>query len=330
MRINWRGLELPNKVVCYESTPSFGKFSVEPFERGFGVTVGNSLRRVMLSSLEGSAVTKMHINGVFHEFDSIPGVMEDVTEIVLNVKSLIVRSHDDKACVIRVESNKRGVVYASQISLGTSKVDILNPDLRICELTEDVPFVLEMIVENGRGYVPKTERPIDRDRNEELGWIMLDASFSPIVKVKYEVEETRVQQKTNYDRLNFEITTDGSITPEYALTEAAKILRKHLNPFIQYDNAGAAVYVPTNAPGDGFDHEFEAKLNKPLSELNLSVRASNCLNGLGIKTVRELVEKNQDELTGVKNFGDTSLSEVKEKLTALDPRLHLNMRLNAQ
>lgn len=327
MRINWRGLELPSKVVCLETTETFGKFSAEPFERGFGVTVGNSLRRVLLSSLEGSAVTRIHINGVRHEFDSITGVYEDVTEIVLNVKSLIVRSYDEKPCYIRIEANKKGVVTGHDIKDAANKVKVLNPDLRICELTEDVPFVLEMVVENGRGYQPKSERASERDRsgNEEIDWIQLDASFSPVVKVQYNVEETRVQQKTNYDRLNLQITTDGSVSPELALVEAAKILRKHLNPFIQYDKAGAPIYSPKPINGGGQD-ELAMKLNKPLSELNLSVRATNCLNKTEIKTIGELVQKNEDELLGIDNFGDTSLNEVKEKLQQYDNRLHLNMR----
>lgn len=329
MRVNWRGLELPSKVVCLESTNTLGKFTVEPFERGFGTTVGNSLRRVLLSSLEGSAVTRMHINGVHHEFDSIEGVVEDVTEIVLNVKSLIVRSFVDGPSVIRIEANQKGVVYASDIKDGSNKVEVLNPELRICELTDDVPFILEMVVENGRGYVPKTERASNSDRNnEELDWIQLDASFSPVVKVQYNVEETRVQQKTNYDRLNLEITTDGSVTPEMALVEAAKILRKHLNPFIQYDRAGSPIFVPPTKQADGYDSEFESKLDKPLSELGLSVRASNCLGKTEIKTIRELVCKNEDELLAIENFGETSLTDIKEKLASYDSRLHLNMRFD--
>ncbi|MBQ7028693.1 MAG: DNA-directed RNA polymerase subunit alpha, partial [Thermoguttaceae bacterium] len=184
MRIRWRGLELPSKVVCDRDafTPTYGKFYAEPFERGFGVTVGNSLRRVLLSSLEGSAVTKMKLRGAQLEFTSLPGVMEDVTEIALNVKSLVVRSHDDKPCVIRIEKNKAGVVTGADV-IPDSKVEIINPELVIATLTDDVPFSLEMVVENGRGYVPATEQASYRDRNEEIGHIPLDASFSPVVKV---------------------------------------------------------------------------------------------------------------------------------------------------
>ncbi len=331
MRINWRGLELPSKVERLENTETFGRFTAEPFERGFGVTVGNSLRRVLLSSLEGSAVTRIHINGVSSEFDSIEGVYEDVTEIVLNVKSMIVRSYDEKPCVIRIEANKAGVVRAGDVKDAANKVKIYNPELRICELTADVPFVLEMVVENGRGYQPKTERVSDSDRSgsDGINWIQLDASFSPVVKVQYNVEETRVQQKTNYDRLNLQITTDGSVTPEMALVEAAKILRKHLNPFIQYDNAGTSIFIPKKENYPGQD-DLNNKLNKALSELNLSVRASNCMVKADIKTIRELVVKNEDELTAIDNFGETSLNEVKEKLAAYDSRLHLNMRFDGE
>ncbi|MBQ1277409.1 MAG: DNA-directed RNA polymerase subunit alpha [Thermoguttaceae bacterium] len=329
MRIRWRGLELPSKVVCDRDafTPTYGKFYAEPFERGFGVTVGNSLRRVLLSSLEGSAVTKMKLRGAQLEFTSLPGVMEDVTEIALNVKSLVVRSHDDKPRVIRIEKNKAGVVTGADV-IPDSEVDIINPELVIATLTDDVPFSLEMVVENGRGYVPATEQASYRDRNEEIGHIPLDASFSPVVKVQYNVEETRVGQKTNYDRLVMQIWTDGSIDPEMALVEASKILRKHLNPFVQYDRLEGNVFSRAKTSGSaGLDPALEAKLAMTLSDLNLSVRAMNCLETENITTVRELVVRNEDSLLEVRNFGETTLNEVKEKLTAIG--LRLGMRIPA-
>lgn len=328
MKIKWRGLELPSKVECIECTPTYGKFVAEPFERGFGVTIGNSLRRVLLSSLEGSAVTKMKLRGANLEFTSLPGVMEDVTEIVLNVKSLVVRSQDDKPSVIRVEKNKKGVVTGADV-ITDHQVEVINKDLVIATLTDDVAFSLEMVVEKGRGYVPATEQSSYRDRNEDIGHIPVDASFSPVVKVQYSVEETRVGQKTNYDRLVLQIWTDGSTDPEMALTEASKILRKHLNPFIQYNSAGGAIVDPVvDGSSKGVDPEMNAKLSKSIADLKLSVRASNCLEGAGIRSVRELVAYNSDQLLQIKNFGETSLNEVCEKLAELDSRIRLGMQLD--
>lgn len=328
MRIRWRGLELPTKVEGSDCTPTYGKFVAEPFERGFGVTIGNSLRRVLLSSLEGSAVTKMKLRGANLEFTSLPGVMEDVTEIVLNVKSLTVRSQDEKPNIIRVEKNKKGVITGADV-ITDHQVEVINKDHVLATLTDDVLFSLEMVVENGRGYVPATEQASYRDRNEDIGYIPIDASFSPVVKVQYSVEETRVGQKTNYDRLVMQIWTDGSTDPEMALTEASKILRKHLNPFIQYNSAGGLIVDPvSDSASKSVDPELNAKLNKPLSDLKLNVRASNCLENVGIKTVRELVSYTADQLLQIKNFGETSLNEVCEKLDEHDPRIRLGMHLD--
>ena len=230
MHIRWRGMELPSALeVDRESlTETYGKFSAEPFERGFGASVGNSLRRVLLSSLMGSAVTQIKIRGAQHEFTTIPGVLEDVTEIVLNVKSIVVRNHSEATRVITVESDKAGVITGADVQTD-SDVEVINKDHVIATLTDDVPFMMEMVVENGRGYVPSTEHSTV---DHEIGIIPVDAVYSPITRVRYEVEETRVGQKTNYDKLNLEIWTDGSVNPEMALVESAKILRKHLNPFV--------------------------------------------------------------------------------------------------
>ncbi len=325
MRIRWRGLELPCKVVCDQEslTPKFGRFSCEPFERGFGVTVGNSLRRVLLSSLEGSAVTKMKLRGAALEFTSLEGVEQDVTEIALNVKSLVVRSHDDRPRVIRIDKEGPCVVTGADI-IPEPQVDIINPELVIA----NVPFELEMIVENGRGYVPAEVSLADRDRADEVGYIPLDAAFSPVVNVMYRVAETRVGQKTNYERLDLEITTDGSVDPEMALVEAAKILRKHLNPFIQYDRPDGSVYSrPKTASGEGVDPDLERRLATPLSELKLSARAMNCLQNenLNISTVGQLVVLNEDQLLELRNFGDTSLAEVKHKLGEMGLRLGMRV-----
>lgn len=324
MRIRWRGLELPSRVVCDKATltATYGKFIAEPFERGFGVTIGNSLRRILLSSLEGSAVTQIKIQGAQHEFTTLPGVLEDVTDIVLNVKSLVVKNHSDKTRVIRVQKSQRGPVTGADIE-ADDQVEVINKDHVLATLTDDVPFLLEMVVENGRGYVPATEHT---PQAQEIGIIPVDAAFSPVVRVRYEVEETRVGQKTNYDRLITEIWTDGSLSPEMALVEAAKILRKHLNPFVQYAELGLPIHSEVRALGSaGLDHATEAKLNMSLAELNLSVRAMNCLESENIRTVRDLVSYTEDQLLEVRNFGEITLKEVREKLA--DIGLRLGMRL---
>ncbi len=326
MRIRWRGLELPSKVKCEQATPTFGRFTCEPFERGFGITVGNSLRRVLLSSLEGSAVTKIKLRGAQHEFASLEGVVEDVTDIILNVKSLIVRSHSEGPSVIRIVKQGPGEVTGKDVTDNQSHVDVINPDLLIATLTQDIEFELELVVENGRGYVPVGAMTSGRDRNTESGYIPIDASYSPVVKVKFDVQETRVGQKTNYERLNLEITTDGSITPEMALVEAAKILRKHLNPFIQYDRPEGDVFCRSKSSVvDGVDPALEQKLAMTLSDLKLSVRASNCLENEDIKTVGQLVSRNEDDLLDLRNFGETSLNEVKQKLNEIGLRLGMRV-----
>jgi DNA-directed RNA polymerase subunit alpha len=329
MRIRWRGLELPNRVVSDRSTltDTYGKFIAEPFERGFGVTVGNSLRRILLSSLEGSAVTRVKIQGVQHEISTIPGVVEDVTDIILNIKSLVVKNASDSSRTLRIERHERGVVKAADI-ITDQDVEIINPDHIIATLTDDVPFVVEMRVENGRGY-RMAEENVEMER--EIGVIPVDSSFSPVVRVKHEIEDTRVGQRTNYDKLIMEIWTNGTVTPQMALVEGAKILRKHLNPFIQYAEPGPEISMEDRADlgaaGEQVDHELERKLNMSLAELELSVRATNCLESEGITTVRDLVSRNDEELLEVRNFGETTLKEVKAKLE--ERGLHLGMKLPA-
>lgn len=326
MRIRWRGLELPSQVIVEREslTKTHGKFSVEPFERGFGVTIGNSLRRILLSSLEGSAVTQLKLHGAQHEFTTIPGVVEDVTDIVLNVKSLIVKNHSQQTRVIRIDKREAGVVKGADV-ITDDQVEVINKDHVVATLTDNVPFLLEMVVENGRGYVPAGEHT---PQVQEIGIIPVDAAFSPITRVRYDVEETRVGQKTNYDKLTLEIWTDGSITPEMAMVESAKILRKHLNPFVQYSELGPMIHSEARAAGAvGLDLAVEAKLSMSLAELDLSVRASNCLESENIHSVRDLVTRNEDELLELRNFGETTLSEVREKLA--DFGLRLGMRLPA-
>ena len=313
MHIRWRGMELPSALeVDRDSlTETYGKFSAEPFERGFGASVGNSLRRVLLSSLMGSAVTQIKIRGAQHEFTTIPGVLEDVTEIVLNVKSIVVRNHSEATRVITVESDKAGVITGADVQTD-SDVEVINKDHVIATLTDDVPFMMEMVVENGRGYVPSTEHSAV---DHEIGIIPVDAVYSPITRVRYEVEETRVGQKTNYDKLNLEIWTDGSVNPELALVESAKILRKHLNPFVQYRELGPSIFSAARGGAGSPEAQLEAKLNMTLADLRLSVRANNCLESENIQTVRDLVQRTEDTLLEVRNFGDTTLNEVREKLS---------------
>jgi len=323
MRIRWRGLELPSLITADRTTltPTYGKFIAEPFERGFGVTIGNSLRRILLSSLEGSAVTQIKLHGAQHEFSTLPGVVEDVTDIVLNVKSLVVKNYSEQTRVVRIEKNSKGPITGADVQ-NDDQVEVINKNHLIATLTEDVPFLLEMVVENGRGYVPSTEHT---PQVQEIGIIPVDAAFSPVVRVRYEVEETRVGQKTNYDKLTMEIWTNGSVAPDMALVEAAKILRKHLNPFVQYSELGPAVHSEARAPGNyGLDPSIEAKLNMSLAELELSVRATNCLESENINTVRDLVQRSEDQLLEVRNFGETTLTEVREKLA--DIGLRLGMR----
>lgn len=322
MRIRWRGLELPSQVVCDNATltPTYGKFTAEPFERGFGVTIGNSLRRILLSSLQGAAISQIKLHGAQHEFSTLPGVVEDVTDIVLNVKSLVVKSHSEQTRVVRIEKNTKGVVSGADVKTD-DQVEVINKDHVIATLTEDVPFLLELVVDKGRGYVPAADRVA---AVQEIGVIRIDAAFSPVVRVRYEVEETRVGQKTNYDKLTMEIWTNGSITPEMALVEAAKILRKHLNPFVQYAELGAKVHSEARS-STGLDAATETRLNMNINDLKLSVRATNCLESENISTVRDLVTRSEDQLLEVRNFGETTLNEVKEKLSDLG--LRLGMRL---
>jgi DNA-directed RNA polymerase subunit alpha len=329
MRIRWRGLELPSRVGSDRSTltDTYGKFVAEPFERGFGVTVGNSLRRILLSSLEGSAVTRVKIQGVQHEISTIPGVVEDVTDIILNIKSLVVKNASDQPRTIRIDRHEKGVVTAAHI-ITDEAVQIINPEHIIATLTDDVPFVVEMRVENGRGY-RMAEENVEQER--EIGVIPVDSSFSPVVRVKYEIEDTRVGQRTNYDKLLMEIWTNGTVSPQMALVEGAKILRKHLNPFIQYAEPGPEIGMEAAqevaAGGDQVDIELERKLNMSLAELELSVRATNCLESEGITTVRDLVIRTDEELLEVRNFGETTLKEVKTKLA--ERGLQLGMKLPA-
>lgn len=329
MRIRWRGLELPHRVVPVEETLSetYGKFVVEPFERGFGTTVGNALRRILLSSLEGAAVTGVKIKGASHEFTSLEGVMEDVTDIILNIKNMVVSVDGDGERSMRLQAEGPGEVTCDLIEADTS-VTIHNPTSVLATLTKQIDFDMEFIVEKGRGYVPASEQYNNPGEDQEVGLIPVDAIFSPVTRVRYKVEDTRVGQKTNYDKLTLEVWTNGTVTPEMAMVEAAKILRKHLNPFVQYFELGKEVASESAAAAAKVDEELIRKLEMPTTELDLSVRAANCLESARIVTVADLVSMDESELLKVRSFGRTSLREVKRKL--IDLGLELGMELPAE
>jgi DNA-directed RNA polymerase subunit alpha len=331
--MRWRGLELPSRVVRDEqvSTETYGKFIAEPFERGFGTTVGNSLRRILLSSLEGAAVTHIRLKGAEHEFSSLPGVMEDVTDIILNVKSLIVKLDSDEDKEMKLSASKAGPVTAGMIESDPA-ITVVNKDHVIATLTEDVSFEMSLTVSKGRGYVTAAENIADIEE-QEIGLIAVDSIYSPVTRVRYSTEDARVGQKTDYDRLILEIWTNGTVTPEMALVEASKILRKHLNPFVQYFELGTetaseeAVAALRDATKAMIDPDLQQKLNMTIQELDLSVRANNCLESAKIATVRDLVKKADADLLKVRSFGKTSLREVKRKLADLG--LSLGMDVDA-
>lgn len=315
-RVRWRGLELPVQVKVDQDSLNkrYGEFYAEPFERGFGHTLGNSLRRVLLSSLEGSAVVAVKIDGVQQEFSTIPGVREDVVEIVLNIKQMVVKLLPNNEKVLRLETEGPGDVTAGDIEEDPD-VEIVNPDHKIATLVDDVEFSCQLTVRKGRGYMPSEEH----DLPQEIGLIPMDSLFSPVQRVAYRVEDTRVGRKMNYDRLIMQVWTNGVVEPQMALIEGAKILRKHLNPFVQYAETGRL--LPREAPeplAEGKQLEepvvSESQLTMPLEALDLSARASNCLMSEDIKTVGELLRHSRDDLLAIKNFGEVTLQEVEDKL----------------
>ncbi len=328
MRIRWRNFELPSQVKMdtETATETYGRFIVEPFERGFGTTIGNGLRRVLLSSIEGTAVTTVKIDGVVHEYSTIPGVYEDITSIILAIKKLRVRMHTDAPTMLRLEATQKGDVTAGMIEVDHN-VEVVNPDLRICTLTDDVHFQCEIQVKKGRGYVA-AEDSVTEDM--EVGTIPVDAIFSPVYRVKYGIENTRVGKFTNYDRLVMEIWTDGTVGPEMALVEASKIYRKHLNPFVQYFELKEDLAVEGGALAPEGDEsakrrELDELLAKSVDILDLSVRARNCLESENLGTLHDLVSLTEADVLKFRNFGKTSLKEVKSKLSALGLSLGMQM-----
>ena len=316
---NWETLIKPKSMEIEEETltPTYGRFHVEPLERGFGITIGNSLRRILLSSLQGAAICAVRIKGVLHEFSTIYGVREDVTDIILNTKELLVKLHSDGPEIIQLKANKPGVVRARDIQTG-SNVEILNPDHIMANLSEDGDLEMEMVVKRGRGYVP-AER--NREEGQPIGTIPIDALFSPIHKVNYSVTHSRVGQITDYDRLTMEIWTNGNVAPADALGYAAKILKEQLSVFINFDEEEA---VP-RAPEVQEPSKLNDNLFKSVDELELSVRSANCLKNADIRHIGDLVQKSEGEMLKTKNFGRKSLNEIKEILSEMG--LSLGMKL---
>ena len=315
---NWRELITPKRLEVDEKsvTPTYGKFYGEPFERGYGTTVGNALRRVLLSSLQGAAIVALRIKGVLHEFSTIPGVREDVTDIVLNLKEVRVKLHDGVAEeTARIQARGERELTAADIQAGP-RVEIMNPNQRIANLAKDADLDLELVIRMGRGYVPA-----ERNKREEdpAGTIPIDAIFSPILKVNFTVTNARVGQRTDYDRLTLEVHTDGSVRPEDAVGHAARILQQQLAIFVNFEEEPSArseehVEVPHNE-----------NLYRPVDDLELSVRSANCLQNADIKYIGELVQKTEQEMLKTKNFGRKSLNEIKEFLQEMG--LSLGMKL---
>ncbi|MFW6456985.1 MAG: DNA-directed RNA polymerase subunit alpha [Planctomycetota bacterium] len=321
VRVRWRGLELPVQVKVNQDnlTDTYGEFFVEPFERGFGHTIGNSLRRVLLSSLQGTSVVAVSIDGVEQEFTAMEGVVEDVSEIILNIKEIVLRMHPDEEHTIKLVKEGQGPVRAGDIEKDPD-VDVINPDHTIATLTADRKFKCEMTVRKGRGYRPAEEH---ENLPKNIGIIPVDGMFSPIQRVAYHVSDTRVGQRTNYDRLMLQIWTNGAVDPEMALVEGAKIFRKHLTPFVEYFDIGRL--MPKEEPQplapvkDAQAPEVsESTLSTPIEVLDLNARSQNCLEAEGLKTVGDVLEKSEEELLNVRNFGQVSLDDLREKLEERD------------
>jgi DNA-directed RNA polymerase subunit alpha len=318
---NWRDLIKPKKlqVEAESLTNTYGKFFAEPFERGFGTTLGNSIRRALLSSLQGAAITSVKIKGVLHEFSSIPGVKEDVTDIILNLKGVRLKMHGNEPRYIRIVHKSEGIVRAGDI-VTDPNVDVLNPDHHIATCSKDANLEMEMVVKMGKGYVPADR---NRDEKASVGTIPIDAIFTPIVKVNYTVTNARVGQITDYDKLTLELITDGSVKPDDAVAFAAKILKEQLSIFINFDEE--AEENEESEPEEERER-FNENLYRTVDELELSVRSANCLKNAGIKLIGELVSRSEAEMLKTQNFGRKSLNEIKDILA--DMGLTLGMKLD--
>ena len=317
---SWKDLIRPKRLESEKETvtPFYAKFAAEPFERGFGITIGNSLRRILLSSLQGAAITSVKIDGVLHEFSTVSGVKEDATEILLNLKEVRLKLHTEGPKVIRVKAEGPKVVKAGDLITGEA-VEILNPDHHLATLSREAKLSMEMMVKTGRGYVP-AER--NKEEDQPIGTIPLDAIFSPIKKVNYTVTNARVGQITDYDKLTLEVWTDGSINPEEAVAQAAKILKEQLSIFITFEEEEDLESLREQDDKESLNEN----LFRSVDELELSVRSANCLKHANIKLIGDLVQKTEAEILATKNFGRKSLNEIKELLTGMG--LNLGMKLD--
>ena len=322
-RRNWRELIRPRALVADQDslTDSYGRFSCEPLERGYSITLGNSLRRVLLSSLQGAAIVSVKFDDVSHEFTSVPDVVEDVAEIVLNLKEIILKLHEPKEITLRLDVEGPTVIKAGDIQ-GNSNVDISNPDHHIATVNDGGRLACDITVGPGRGYVPTERRVVPEDHEQEIGWVQLDALYSPVRKVNYAVTNARVGQITDYDKLTIEVWTNGTVSPEDAIAYAAKILKEHLNIFINFEEEDESLAEGLEEP----EHQVNENLFRPVEELELSVRSANCLQNAGIKLIGELVLRTEGEMLKTKNFGRKSLKEIRDILTEMD--LQLGMKID--
>ncbi len=306
--------EMPKRLVKHDATATdtYAKFIADPFETGYGHTIGNSLRRVLLSSLEGAAITSIKIDGAMHEFTTVEGVVEDVTDIVLNLKRIKFKAHTRDPQTLLLSVNKEGSVTAADIQLNQN-VELVNPDQHICTLDKKKKFEMELEVKIGRGFCPGDENKVP---GQPIGVIAIDSLFSPVTRVRYAVEAARVAQRTDYDRLILEIWTDGRISPDDALTQASAILQHHLDVFVGYDK-NAVEFEEVVDKQDEEKNKMKKLLNMSVNEIELSVRAANCLNNANITTVGQLAMKTEAEMLKYRNFGKKSLNEIKDKLAGL-------------
>jgi DNA-directed RNA polymerase subunit alpha len=317
----WKGFQRPKRLEFERETLTdrFGLFYAQPFERGFGTTVGNAMRRVLLSSIEGAAVTAVKIEGVLHEFSPIQGVVEDATDIILNLKQIPLKVYTDQPKTLVLRASKPGEVRARDI-VADADVDVLEPDAHIATVSEGGKLDMELRIKRGRGYV-SADKNFDEDLG--IGWIPIDSVHSPVKKVNYIVEAARIGQTTDYDKLTLEVWTNGAVTPRDSVSLAAKLIRDHFTIFVGLDEAGDQ---PLEGSGDASSSSINEHLDKSVEELELSVRSYNCLKNANIRTIRELVQKTEGEMLKTKNFGRKSLNEIKEILTTMG--LSLGMRLD--
>jgi len=318
----WKGFQRPKRLEFERETLTdrFGRFTAQPFERGFGTTVGNAMRRVLLSSIEGAAVTAVKIEGVLHEFSPIQGVVEDATDLILNLKQIPLKVHTDQPKTLTLRVTKAGEVRAKDIQ-ADADVEILEPEAHIATVSEGGKLEMELRIKRGRGYV-SADKNFDEDLG--IGWIPIDSVHSPVKKVNYVVEAARVGQTTDYDKLTLEVWSNGAVTPRDAVSLAAKLIRDHFTIFVSLEDAGESAF---DASGEVASSSGNEHLDKSVEELELSVRSYNCLKNANIRTIRELVQKSEGEMLKTKNFGRKSLNEIKEILTTMG--LSLGMRLES-